>query len=95
MRNDNVNMLVEAIMEQLKCSIKPSLNNEEAARYLGISEKTLAQLRHERIIPYYKPNGKTCYYLRAELDEWMKSGRQATAQELSEKARIHCNLKRI
>jgi hypothetical protein len=39
----------------------------------------------KRLIPYHR-RGKKLYFLKAEIDSWLKDGRRKTAKELSEEA---------
>lgn len=69
---------------------KAILTCDEAARYIGVSKSHLYKLTMARKIPHYKPNGKLCYFNRAELEEWLQTNRVATAQELAGKAKTYC-----
>jgi len=60
---------------------KKSLCTEEAAALLGITVKSLQDLTHRKLIPYYKPNGKMMYFDRVELEEWLHRNRQAPVYE--------------
>ena len=42
-----------------------------------------------RIIPYYKPNGKLCFFDKAELETWMKNIRVASQTELEQQAQAY------
>ena len=46
----------------------------DAALYIGLAAKTLAQYRSQGVGPaYIKRGGKIWYYLRA-LDDWLREG---------------------
>ena len=50
-----------------------ALTADEAAMYLSISPKTLADMRSAGKSPkYYKPTHKLVYYYKKDLDEWIK-----------------------
>lgn len=52
------------------------LTTEEAAEYLKVAVITLEQWRKsEDGPPFYKPKGKV-YYLRDELDAWIKGDKK-------------------
>lgn len=54
------------------------LTTEEAAEYLKVSVITLEQWRMKKDAdapPFYKPKGKI-YYLKEDLDNWIKAGQQ-------------------
>lgn len=58
----------------------------EAAKFLGIKVSYLHKLMMRRVIPYYKPNGKLCFFDKAELEAWMKNVRVASQSELDQQA---------
>ncbi len=66
---------------------KTILTSPEAAKFLGVSEGALRQMRYKHTIPYYKnKTGKFAYYLKSELEEWMLATRIATADEVEAEA---------
>ncbi|KAA9350036.1 helix-turn-helix domain-containing protein [Larkinella humicola] len=58
----------------------------EAADLLSLTSQTIYGLVYERKIPFSK-QGKRLYFIRQDLLDWVKSGRQKTANELDEQAR--------
>lgn len=45
----------------------------EAATYLDVSERTMANWRSGNTGPkYYKPTDKLIYYFQSDLDAWIK-----------------------
>ena len=38
------------------------ISTAEAAKFLGIKVSYLHKLMMRRVIPYYKPNGKLCFF---------------------------------
>jgi hypothetical protein len=58
----------------------------EAAKFLGIKVSYLHKLMMRRVIPYYKPNGKLCFFDKSELEAWMKNIRVASQAELDREA---------
>lgn len=56
------------------------------AKFLGIKVSYLHKLMMRRVIPYYKPNGKLCFFDKAELEAWMKNVRVASQAELDQQA---------
>ena len=56
------------------------MDGPSAAAYLGLSDKTLANLRCRGIGPKFCKRGRV-FYFKADLDEWLAAGRaQSTAQ---------------
>ena len=60
---------------------KQMLNMSEAAEFLGLEVSGLRMLTHKKLIPYYKPNGKTCYFDPGELRKWQHRKRQKPVYE--------------
>jgi excisionase family DNA binding protein len=64
------------------------LNIDEAAKMLELSKTTIYGLVHHQLIPNYK-TGKRLYFDRAELMEWVRSGRRKTIKEAQAEAAAH------
>ena len=60
---------------------KQMLTMTEAAEFLGLEVSGLRMLTHKKLIPYYKPNGKTCYFDPKELKKWQHRERQKPVYE--------------
>lgn len=65
------------------------LTPTEAAEYLGIKVSYLYKLMMRRVIPYYKPGGKLCYFDREDLDKWLRSVRVASDEEIESQAQAY------
>jgi len=63
------------------------LNVDEAATYLGISKSLLYKLTHGKKLTYYKP-AKKIYFFESELDEYVKTGRVSTLEEIDKKSTL-------
>jgi hypothetical protein len=56
------------------------LDTNNASRYTGLAEKTLAMMRCSGTGPKYVKRGRV-FYFRADLDEWLNAGKfSSTAQ---------------
>lgn len=73
-------------MEEEKKQLIPTA---EAAAFLGLKVSYLHKLMMRRVIPYYKPNGKLCFFDKAELEAWMKNVRIASQTELDRQAQAY------
>lgn len=65
------------------------LTPTEAAEYLGIKVSYLYKLMMRRVIPYYKPGGKLCYFDREDLDKWLRSVRVASDEEIESQTQAY------
>ena len=68
---------------------KQLIPTAEAAAFLGIKVSYLHKLMMRRVIPYYKPNGKLCFFDKAELEAWLKNVRIASQTELDQQAQAY------
>jgi len=66
--------------------MKKVLTFQEACIYTGIAESYMYRLTSERRIPHYKPNGKTIYFDREDLDKWCLSNPCLTKEEIEKQA---------
>lgn len=58
------------------------MTTTEAAKYLGLRPSYLYKLMMRRAIPYYKPNGKLCFFAREDLDAWLRRVRVKSQEEI-------------
>lgn len=68
---------------------KQLIPTAEAAKFLGLKVSNLHKLMMRRVIPYYKPNGKLCFFDKVELEAWMKNVRIASQTELDQQAQTY------
>ena len=92
--NEDVARLAEMITANTIFCTKEVLTSSEAARYMGVSLSYLYKLTMRQQIPFYKPQGKMCYFNRIELEKWLQSNRVSTNEELSQKAQAYCMKKK-
>jgi excisionase family DNA binding protein len=52
---------------------KRVLTFEEGCEYLGFKKSYVYKLTSSKILPHSKPNGKTIFFDREKLEEWMLS----------------------
>lgn len=65
---------------------RPLLTTTEAAAYIGLRPSYLRKLMMARAIPYYKPNGKMCFFEPSDLDAWLRRFRVASQDEVEAQA---------
>ncbi len=58
-------------------------NIEQASDFLGLAVQTIYQKVSGLGIPFHK-KGKKLWFLKSELDQWLKDGRQKTRQEIED-----------
>ena len=71
------------------------LTTAQAAEYLGIKKSYLHKMMMRKEIPFYKPNGKLCFFDRTELDNWLRRIRISTKEEVEQQAVTYITKKDI
>lgn len=72
---ERLNRIEAAISSQDTAGEKP-LSFEEAADYLDLSKSWLYKLTARDAIPHYKPFGKKIYFLKTELDNFIRGAQE-------------------
>lgn len=90
MTQEELDKLALTIGTSIALCHKEVLTLDEAARYMGVAKSYLYKLTSARQIPHYKPNGKNCFFRRAELEDWLTENRVATNADLDDKAQAYC-----
>ena len=86
---------IEKMLEAQNIGNKKVLNIDELAQYTRMSKQYLYKLTSKNKIPYSKPNGKTLFFNKEEIDTWLLTNRQATEDELiNEAEQYRASLKR-
>lgn len=52
---------------------KAILTSEEAAMYIGMTKSNFYKVVRRENIKYYRPTNGKKYFMRKDIDEWMKS----------------------
>ena len=58
------------------------LNVEQVAQMLGRSKNTIYMMVFQKRIPHYKPNRKSLYFRKSEIEAWAFHERIATKDEI-------------
>lgn len=90
MKENEIMERLDRIENLTLLSAKNFLTTDEAVIYLGICKASVYEMMKKHSIPYSKPNGKRCYFKKADLDIWMGSNRVASTSELEEQAAMYC-----
>jgi excisionase family DNA binding protein len=64
---------------------KPLGGVSAAAEFLNLEEPTIYSLVQSKRIPFHKPS-KKIYFYASELNEWVKSGKGKTLEEIRQEA---------
>ena len=74
--------MMEISVESTSIRILPDgrMTAQDAARYLGLADKTLAMLRSMGGGPVFIKKGRI-FYFRDDLDAWLEEGRASSTSE--------------
>lgn len=89
MTQEEIEAIGKEVAKHLAIQTKRILTFSEAVEYTGFTTSYLHKLMSQRTVPYYKPNGKSCFFDRAELEAWLLTHRVSTNAELDSKARMY------
>lgn len=75
---------------------KQVLNMNDAVLLTGLSKPRLYALTSTHKIPFYKsPEGRSIYFSREELNEWMLSRKFESESDIQRRAIEYCRNKKI
>ena len=69
-------------LEQVSLAQKTVLNLDEFCRYTGISKSFAYKLTSSRAIPFSCPNGKTIFFSKEIVDNWLLQNPVKTKKQL-------------
>lgn len=81
-------------IEKLLIGTKTVLTFDDLAAYTGLSKSYLYKLSASGLIPMYKPNGKVCFFNKAEVDLWLQRNKVKTSSEIEIEAATIVTLKK-
>ncbi len=73
-------------IEKYIFGLKEILNVEELSDYTGFKKSYIYKLVHENLLPFSKPNGKTLFFERKKIDEWLLSNSSKSINEIKDEA---------
>ncbi len=72
-------------------STKEILNVEDLINYTGYKRSYIYKLVHNNILPYSKPNGKTLFFVKAEIDSWLLQNKSKSISQIEDQANDYIN----
>jgi prophage regulatory protein len=64
---------------------------DDVVDYTGFSKSYVYKLVHQQIIPYSKPNNRTLFFLKSEIDEWMLQNKSKSISQIEQEATTYVN----
>ena len=65
---------------------KNVLTLSDVSTLTGLSKSHLYKLTSAKQIPYYRPSGKSLYFDRKEVEDWLRRGKVESNESINEKA---------
>lgn len=91
--NKFYNILVE--IRNLMLMNKDTMNIDEVSLYTGYEKSYLYKLTSEAKIPHSKPGGKSIFFQKKEIDEWLNRNPIKTRYQIEEEANHIINNNKI
>lgn len=93
--NKEIMQKLAEIKELSLLAAKDMLTMNDAVLYTGLGKSYLYALTCKNKIPYYKPNGKTIYFKKSELNEWLQRNRVDSIDEAESRAASYVARKEV
>ena len=75
-------------LDQLLAASKTVLTIQDLALITGWSKSYIYKLTSKAVLPFYKPNSKTIFFERNEIEQWLLRNRNTTVEEMEEQAEV-------
>jgi len=64
---------------------------DDVVNYTGFSKSYVYKLVHNNILPYSKPNNKTLFFTKSEIDEWLLQNKSKSISQIQKEATSYTN----
>jgi excisionase family DNA binding protein len=92
------NQLILAKLNRLEKLIvdssKEIFNVEDLINYTGYKRSYIYKLVHTNAISYSKPNGKTLFFEKSEIDTWLLQNKSRSISQIEQQANDYVNKSR-
>ncbi len=72
-------------------SAKEILTVEDLINYTGYKRSYIYKLVHNNVIPFSKPNGKSLFFEKTEIDAWLLQNKSQSESQIEDKANDYIN----
>lgn len=59
---------------------------DDVVNYTGFSKSYVYKLVHKSILPYSKPNNRTLFFTKTEIDEWLLQNKSKSIAQIEQEA---------
>ncbi len=91
MENHSILEKLNRIERLIVNSTKEILNVEDLINYTGYKRSYIYKLVHNNILPFSKPNGKTLFFEKSEIDAWLLQNKSQSISQIEEQANDYVN----
>lgn len=91
MENHSILEKLNRIERLIVDSTKEILNVEDLINYTGYKRSYIYKLVHNNIIPFSKPNGKTLFFEKSEIDTWLLQNKSQSISQIEQQANDYVN----
>lgn len=64
---------------------------DDVVNYTGFSKSYVYKLVHNNILPYSKPNNRTLFFTKTEIDEWLLQNKSKSISQIEREAINYTN----
>lgn len=91
MENHSILEKLNRIERLIVDSTKEILNVEDLINYTGYKRSYIYKLVHNNVIPFSKPNGKTLFFEKSEIDAWLLQNKSQSISQIEQQANDYVN----
>lgn len=85
---------VRTMVQELNITSKDVLTLKEAVKYTGYTQSYIYRLVSKGKIPFSKPNGKSLFFKRKELERWLQTNHHSPMSKDQGTSRLYVTKKR-
>lgn len=64
---------------------------DDVVNYTGFSKSYVYKLVHNNILPYSKPNNRTLFFTKTEIDDWLMKNKSKSISQIEQEAASYTN----
>lgn len=64
---------------------------DDVVNYTGFSKSYVYKLVHNNILPYSKPNNRTLFFTKTEIDDWLMKNKSKSISQIEQEAVSYTN----
>ena len=81
---DNLKQVLISVRNEEGLYAKGFFNVKELSKYIGLSVSCIYKLTSSGALSFYRPSGKTIFFRKEDIDDWVFSNRIKSKNEISD-----------